>query len=60
MLKLIVRLKVTVFGALLMLLGFLTLYHQTGSFDLSVIKETLKTNPVSSLAVALILVGILS
>ena len=51
---------VTVFGALLMLLGFLTLYQQTGSFDLSVIKETLKTNPVSSLAVVLILAGILS
>lgn len=51
---------VTVFGALLMLLGFLTLYQQTGSFDLSVIKETLSTHPVSSWAVALILAGILS
>jgi proton-translocating NADH-quinone oxidoreductase chain N len=51
---------VTVFGALLMLFGFLALYQQAGSFDLSVIKVTLATHPISSLTVALILAGILS
>lgn len=51
---------VTVFGALVMLIGFLGLYHETGSFDLAVIKEALKNNPVSDLCVGLILVGILS
>ena len=51
---------VTVFGALVMLLGFIGLYQQTGSFDLTVIRETLKTNPVSDLTVLLILIGILS
>jgi NADH:ubiquinone oxidoreductase subunit 5 (subunit L)/multisubunit Na+/H+ antiporter MnhA subunit len=51
---------VTVFGALVMLIGFLIIYQQTGSFDLSIIKESLKSNTVSNLAVALILIGILS
>lgn len=51
---------VTVFGALAMLLGFITIYQQTGSFDLAVIKQTLGGVPVSSLAVILILAGILS
>lgn len=51
---------VTVFGALAMLLGFLALYQSAGSFDLAVIKEALKTNPISNLAVVLILAGILS
>jgi len=51
---------VTVFGALLMLLGFITLYQETGSFDLAVIKDFLKTNQLSNLTVALILAGILS
>jgi proton-translocating NADH-quinone oxidoreductase chain N len=51
---------VTVFGALLMLLGFIMIYQQTGSFDLPVIKEFLKTSPLSGVAIALILVGILS
>lgn len=49
---------ITVFGALVMLLGFIMLYQETGSFDLSVIKEVVKTHPVSNLAIALILVGI--
>ena len=51
---------VTVFGALVMLLGFIYIYQITGSFDLSVIKEVFKTNPVPNIVVALILVGILS
>ena len=51
---------VTVFGALLMLLGFIQVYHQYGSFDLTVIKQGLQNQPLSNLAVLLILVGILS
>ena len=51
---------VTVFGAVLMLIGFISIYQQTGSFDLSVIKESAKINPISNLAIGLILVGILS
>lgn len=51
---------VTVFGALVMLIGFIILYQQTGSFDLLIIKEKLKTNPVSIVVVLLILTGILS
>ena len=51
---------VTVFGALVMLLGFIYIYQITGSFDLSVIREIFKTNPVPNVVVALILVGILS
>ncbi|MBU4198904.1 MAG: NADH-quinone oxidoreductase subunit L [Verrucomicrobia bacterium] len=51
---------VTVFGALVMLLGFITIYHQTGSFDLGQIQETLQGQPISNLAVTLILFGILS
>ncbi|MCX5695813.1 MAG: NADH-quinone oxidoreductase subunit L [Candidatus Omnitrophica bacterium] len=52
---------VTVFGSLIMLIGFISIYQQTGSFDLPVIKEVLKTQGnISNLVVALILVGILS
>jgi len=51
---------VTVFGALVMLIGFIMIYQSTGSFDLAAIKEALKTNPVSNIAVILILFGILS
>jgi proton-translocating NADH-quinone oxidoreductase chain N len=51
---------VTVSGALLMLLGFIFVFQQTGSFDLAVIRETLKTNPLADIAVLLILFGILS
>jgi len=49
-----------VFGALMMLLGFIMIYQQTGSFDLSVIKASLKINPLTNLAAAFILFGILS
>lgn len=51
---------VTVFGALVMLLGFIMIYSQTGSFDLAVIKEAFKANPVSDIIVLLILFGILT
>jgi len=51
---------VTVFGALLMLLGFLMIYQQIGSFDLSAIKLAAKTSPVPVLALVLILCGIFS
>ncbi len=51
---------VTVFGALVMLVGFIMVYQSTGSFDLAAIKEVLKTDPISNIAVILILVGILS
>ncbi|MDO8535716.1 MAG: NADH-quinone oxidoreductase subunit L [Candidatus Omnitrophota bacterium] len=51
---------ITVFGALVMLIGFIMVYQSTGSFDLAVIKEAMKTNPVSNFAVILILFGILS
>ncbi|MFA6281374.1 MAG: NADH-quinone oxidoreductase subunit L [Candidatus Omnitrophota bacterium] len=50
----------TFFGAVCMLIGFLLIGLKVGSFELSVIKEVLKNNPVSSLVVGLILVGILS
>ena len=51
---------VTVFGALVMLIGFIMVYQSAGSFDLAVIKEALKTNPLSNIAVILILFGIFS
>jgi proton-translocating NADH-quinone oxidoreductase chain N len=51
---------VTVFGSLLMLLGFLRIYQETGSFDLFTIKEAVKLHPISNLTIALILAGILS
>ena len=51
---------VTMFGSLLMLIAFISIYQQTGSFDLQVIKEKLGTSHLSNLAVGLILVGILS
>ena len=51
---------VTVFGALVMLLGFIYIYQVTGSFDLATIKAAFLKNPVPDIAVALILVGILS
>lgn len=50
----------TAFGALAMLLGFILVFQQTGSFDLPAIKEALKMNPLSNIAAALILVGIFS
>ena len=51
---------VTMFGSLLMLLAFVIIYQQTGSFDLQAIKTTLGTNHLSNLAVVLILAGIFS
>jgi proton-translocating NADH-quinone oxidoreductase chain M len=47
---------VTVFGALVMLIGFIMVYAQTGTFDLTEMKGTLLPN----LAVLLILFGIFS
>jgi len=53
---------VTMFGSLVMLVGFFAVYHQAGSFDLSTIKEYLHKGNIriSDLAVLLILFGILS
>jgi len=51
---------ITVFGALIMLIGFVMLYTQTGSFNLLDIKNNLQNNPVSNIVVMLILFGILS
>ncbi len=51
---------ITVFGALAMLIGFIMLWTQAHSFDLADIKRTFGTTPVSGLATALILMGILS
>lgn len=51
---------VTVFGSLIMLIGFIMVFQQTGSFDLAVIKDTLKGNPIADITVLLILFGILS
>jgi len=47
---------VTVFGALVMLIGFLDVYGTAGSFDLGVLSNT----TISNTAVVLILFGILS
>lgn len=47
---------VTVGGAVLMLLGFISIYAQTGTFDLTAMKGA----DISNLAVILILFGILS
>ncbi|MBI5543162.1 MAG: NADH-quinone oxidoreductase subunit L [Deltaproteobacteria bacterium] len=47
---------ITVFGAVLMLIGFIDVGVQNGSFDLGIIKA--KGLPVSDLAVALMLCGI--
>ena len=51
---------VTAFGALMMLIGFIAIFQQTGSFDLAVIKEAVKLKPLSDVVIGLILVGILS
>ncbi|MFH0764303.1 MAG: NADH-quinone oxidoreductase subunit L [Candidatus Omnitrophota bacterium] len=51
---------VTIGGALAMLIGFIFIYQKTGSFDLVVIKETLKGIPIPDIFVMLILFGILS
>jgi NADH:ubiquinone oxidoreductase subunit 5 (subunit L)/multisubunit Na+/H+ antiporter MnhA subunit len=51
---------VTVFGALLMLVGFIRLGQEMGSYDLFVIKDAIMIHPVSSVTIALILAGIFS
>ena len=51
---------VTVFGALVMLLGFIKLHSETGSFDLAAIKAAVKAHSISNLAIGLILTGILA
>ena len=51
---------VTVFGALMMLIGFIAIYQQTGSFDLAVIKHAMSAHPLSNIIVGLILIGLLS
>ncbi len=51
---------VTFFGAVVMLLGFIVVYQQTGSFDYATIKASLNGGTLSNLAVGLILFGILS
>jgi NADH:ubiquinone oxidoreductase subunit 5 (subunit L)/multisubunit Na+/H+ antiporter MnhA subunit len=51
---------ITGFGAFVMLIGFIIIYGQYGSFDLQAIKNASPANPVGNLAVFLILFGILS
>ncbi len=51
---------VTVFGALMMLIGFIGVYQLTGSFDLAVIKQALLTHPLPNILLALIFVGLIS
>jgi NADH:ubiquinone oxidoreductase subunit 5 (subunit L)/multisubunit Na+/H+ antiporter MnhA subunit len=50
----------TVFGSLLMLLGFVLVWHASGSFDFASIRSNLGKTPISDLALLLILAGILS
>ncbi len=51
---------VTAFGALAMLIGFVMIYQQTGSFNLSVISANLQFSPLSNAAMLLIMAGILA
>jgi len=51
---------VTVFGALVMLIGFVMLYAHTGALDLAAIKRAASGRPLPDLVVLLILVGILA
>jgi proton-translocating NADH-quinone oxidoreductase chain N len=52
---------ITVFGALMMLCGFLMVYSQTGTFDLRAINEWCAVNgSISNMAILFILFGILS
>ncbi|MDP2906108.1 MAG: NADH-quinone oxidoreductase subunit L [Candidatus Omnitrophota bacterium] len=53
-------LLMTVSGALLMLLGFIRLYLEAGSFDLAAIRLALQSQSISGLTVGLILAGIFS
>jgi len=50
----------TVFGAVIMLLGFVNIFAETGSFDLLTIEGVLKGASISKLSVLLILFGIFS
>ncbi|MCX5704929.1 MAG: proton-conducting transporter membrane subunit [Candidatus Omnitrophica bacterium] len=51
---------VTFLGAIIMLIGFIIIYQQTGSFDLAVCKEYFLASSLPNIAVLLILAGILS
>ncbi|OGV67162.1 MAG: hypothetical protein A2283_06035 [Lentisphaerae bacterium RIFOXYA12_FULL_48_11] len=51
---------VTVFGALMMLLGFIIVANQAGSFDIGTIVKNLNGRHISNYAVLFILAGILS
>jgi proton-translocating NADH-quinone oxidoreductase chain N len=51
---------VTVFGALLMLFGFIMIYGQTGTFDLASLNTFYKSNQMSGFVILLVLIGILS
>ncbi|MCM8790252.1 MAG: NADH-quinone oxidoreductase subunit L [Candidatus Omnitrophica bacterium] len=51
---------ITVFGALAMLIGFIIIYQSAGSFELADIKKAYTTSHISSLALILIMLGILS
>lgn len=51
---------VTVFGALLMLIGFIAIYQRTGSFELLASKDFLNQTALPNFIVLLILAGILS
>lgn len=50
----------TVFGAVIMLLGFVNIFTETGSFDMMSIRQVLRGTSISSLSVLLILFGIFS
>jgi NADH:ubiquinone oxidoreductase subunit 5 (subunit L)/multisubunit Na+/H+ antiporter MnhA subunit len=51
---------VTVFGALVMLVGFILIYALTGSFDLAAIKASLGGKALPGIVVLLVMFGILS
>lgn len=51
---------ITVFGALVMLMGFIMLYQQAGSFEFSRIQEALSGQVIPTMAMIFILFGILS
>lgn len=51
---------VTVFGALAMLVGFVIVYVQTGTFDMAAVHDKLKGVALAGLATGLILMGIFS
>jgi proton-translocating NADH-quinone oxidoreductase chain N len=51
---------VTVFGALMMLIGFIGVYQLTGSFDMAVIKQALTAHPLPNILLALIFIGLIS